>query len=195
MADDGSAFRRFPRILWKPKLRSLSVRNTLFGIFGAVAAVIGTAAALVQILDYVDLGRSEGFFEASGYETRVIRADPVHIGNTPRKFDYPYFRSPHSIIFDLPEIDRDQVAVLALEVADMRTTRHLELNGTLLLADPEVRNTGFDSWDSVFIVIDKRVLRPTGNELRITTLDGQGGTSGDVDDVLFRNIAILYRTQ
>lgn len=192
MVGDGKASERSVRAVRRSRW---GFWRTISGFWAAVVAIIGTTAALVTILAYWDVWNTRGFFESERFGTTVIRAEAMHIGNSPPSHAYEFFGPDHSVRFDAPNVDLSQGAVLTFEVADIRTLRHMELNGRLLPDEPDIRNTRFDTWDTIFIVIDRGVLRSTGNELRIVSLDEDGGTTGDVDDILFRNLAVLYRTQ
>lgn len=193
MVDDRNAPEPASRAAWWPMRFPWGFWRTVSGFWAAVAAIVGTLAALVTILAYVDIWGPQGFFESDRFATTVIRANPMHIGNSPPSHDHEFFGPDHRLQFDAPGIDVSQGAVLTFEVADIRTARHMELNGILLPDDPHIENAGFDTWDTIFIVVDRGVVRSASNELRIVSLDKEGGTTGDVDDILFRNVAILYR--
>ena len=195
MVDKGKPSNQSTRPAWRPKRVPWGFWRTISGFWAAVAAITGTIAALVTILAYVDVWETRGFFESDRFDTTVVRANAMHIGNAPERHNHEFFGPDHSLRFDAPNVDLSQGAVLTFEVADLRTQRHIELNGTLLPDEPDIRNAGYDTWDTIFIVIARGVLRPTGNELRIVSLNQEGGTTGEVDDILFRNIAVLYRAQ
>ena len=159
-----------------------------------ITAIVVTTGALIPTLSYFHILEHRGFFESGQFATTVIRAKPMHMGNTPTKNPDEFFGSAHSLFFDAPNVDNSKSAVLTFELADVRAPRYMELNGKLLPAEPEVKNTGYDSFETVFVTIEKDLLKSSGNELHIKSLAEEGQAATNIDDFIIRNIAVLYKT-
>jgi len=175
--------------------------TTLARFWTIIAAVAGTVAALITVVAYYEtktvpeLSRLE---ESGGFASALVQEDAMHFGNNlgwiqPLDNPAPFVEGSRNISFNCPDVDPNQMAILTFEVYDITSPRHMELNGKVLPRQPEIVNADHGTWDTIVIIINRDILVSADNVLRVQSLDSSGGTSGNLDDFLIRNIAVLYK--
>jgi hypothetical protein len=99
--------------------------------------------------------------------------------------------------FDCPKLNANEMAVLQFESTDVTVDANvMSINGRPLSA-PLRKSTGFADtvrWTANLVLIDKGVLKPTGNLLHVEARTDTGGTTGNRDDFILDNIVVFYKT-
>jgi hypothetical protein len=131
----------------------------------------------------------------------VIRAVRARFGDSTGDLagesDAPNVGTAEDFTFDCPRVNLNEMAVLEFESIDVTVEGNImSVNGTALSA-PLRKSTGFADttrWTANIVLIDKGVLKPTGNVLHVEARNDAGGTTGNRDDFILDNIVVFYKT-
>jgi hypothetical protein len=131
----------------------------------------------------------------------VIRAVRARFGDSTGdlagEVDAPDVGPAEDFSFDCPRVKQDEMAILEFASIDVTVGGNvMTVNGTPLSA-PLRKSTGFADttrWTANIVLIDRGVLRPTGNILHVEARDDAGNTTGNRDDFILDNIVLFYKT-
>ena len=129
----------------------------------------------------------------------VILFQRQHFGNDPGTFDdvepdVPFAGSAKSFLFDCPEVDPGETALLMFQSRDVDHRRNiLRVNGIDVFGGLPV-TPARDAWNGNILLIEPHhQLKATGNVLQVESRTSSGETAGDVDDFIIDNVAIVYK--
>jgi hypothetical protein len=131
----------------------------------------------------------------------VIMHRTVHVGDEPGLFGTaPYEGSAFSALpFACPNVNPRERAVLFFQSRDVDNPRSkILINGIPLFGGLPVSSTGGAEspiWNGNVALVERGVLKPIGNVLRLEPNTSQGGVSGDIDDVLIDNVVLMFKTR
>ena len=131
----------------------------------------------------------------------VIRAVRARFGDTTEvlagEHQAPHVGVAEDFAFNCPMVDSSQMAVLEFESVDVTVAGNvMTLNGKSLSA-PIRKSPGSGAsavWTANVVLVDKGILKPSGNILHVEARNANGGASGNRDDFILDNIVIFYKT-
>ena len=135
-----------------------------------------------------------------GNSFTVVQSQRQHFGNQPGSFndvepDVPFVGSAKEYVFDCPNVNPAETAMLLLQSRDVSHSRNvLQINGTQVYGGLPV-SPSRDTWNgNVLLVEPHHRLRATRNVLRVEARSTNGGTAGDIDDFIVDNVVVQYKT-
>jgi hypothetical protein len=131
----------------------------------------------------------------------VVFAGRQQFGNEPGSLNIRNELNAHFVgaskefNFACPKVNPHESAVLMFQSRAVSSRENIITINGINLSDGIPVNPNTSVWNGHVLVIRARILKPSGNVLRIESRDTSGGTGGNIDDFILDNMVVMYKTR
>ncbi|MGI8907006.1 MAG: hypothetical protein ACR2IE_11015 [Candidatus Sumerlaeaceae bacterium] len=97
--------------------------------------------------------------------------------------------------FACPKVNPHESAVLMFQSRAVSSRENIITINGINLSDGIPFNPDTGVWNGNVLVIRARILKPSGNVLRIEARNSSGGSGGNIDDFILDNMVVMYKTR
>lgn len=104
----------------------------------------------------------------------------------------PFAGAQKDFTFSCPKVNANEPAVLMFQSRAVTSSKNIiTINGRGVGGIPV--NPSPDAWNGNVLLINPRILRPTGNVLHIEARNESGGNGGNIDDFILDSVVVMYK--